>query len=45
MIKLRQYDNNYYLGTLFKLDKDVATQGVQFAPGDSLTGTDVFFFF
>lgn len=33
-----QYDNNYYLGTLFQLDKDAATQDVELAPGDSLTG-------
>lgn len=33
-----QYDNNYYLGTLFQLDKDAATQGVELAKGDSLTG-------
>jgi nucleoside-diphosphate-sugar epimerase len=32
------YDNNYYLGTLFQLDKDAATQGVQLARGDTLLG-------
>ncbi|KAG8459596.1 hypothetical protein KFE25_000952 [Diacronema lutheri] len=32
------YDNNYYLGTLFQLDKDAATQDVELAIGDSLTG-------
>eukprot|EP00547_Thalassionema_nitzschioides_P007124 CAMPEP_0194213604 /NCGR_PEP_ID=MMETSP0156-20130528/14320_1 /TAXON_ID=33649 /ORGANISM="Thalassionema nitzschioides, Strain L26-B" /LENGTH=307 /DNA_ID=CAMNT_0038941677 /DNA_START=186 /DNA_END=1108 /DNA_ORIENTATION=+ len=32
------YDNNYYLGTLFQLDKDVATQDVQVGLGDELLG-------
>ena len=32
------YDNNYYLGTLFQLDKDVETQGVDMARGDTLLG-------
>ena len=32
------YDNNYYLGTLFQLDKDVTTQNIQVAPGDTLLG-------
>ena len=32
------YDNNYYLGTLFQLDKDVATQDVQVGRGDELLG-------
>lgn len=32
------YDNNYYLGTLFQLDKDVATQDVQVGKGDELIG-------
>jgi len=32
------YDNNYYLGTLFQLDKDVDTQGVELARGDTLLG-------
>ena len=32
------YDNNYYLGTLFQLDKDVETQGVEMARGDTLLG-------
>ena len=32
------YDNNYYLGTLFQLDKDAETQGVELARGDTLLG-------
>lgn len=32
------YDNNYYLGTLFQLDKDAATQDVQVGKGDELLG-------
>ena len=32
------YDNNYYLGTLFQLDKDVQTQNIQVAKGDTLLG-------
>jgi nucleoside-diphosphate-sugar epimerase len=32
------YDNNYYLGTLFQLDKDTKTQDVEVAPGDTLVG-------
>ena len=32
------YDNNYYLGTLFQLDKDAQTQDVEFAVGDTLVG-------
>ena len=32
------YDNNYYLGTLFQLDKDAATQDVQVGLGDELLG-------
>ncbi|CAB9501499.1 Complex I intermediate-associated protein 30 domain containing protein [Seminavis robusta] len=32
------YDNNYYLGTLFQLDKDAATQDVQVGQGDELLG-------
>lgn len=32
------YDNNYYLGTLFQLDKDAATQDVEFGKGDELLG-------
>jgi nucleoside-diphosphate-sugar epimerase len=32
------YDNNYYLGTLFQLDKDVDTQGVVVGEGDVLLG-------
>lgn len=32
------YTNNYYLGTLFQLDKDAATQDVQLARGDTLLG-------
>lgn len=32
------YDNNYYLGTLFQLDKDAATQDVIFGKGDELLG-------
>jgi nucleoside-diphosphate-sugar epimerase len=32
------YDNNYYLGTLFQLDKDATTQNVQVNRGDSLLG-------
>lgn len=32
------YDNNYYLGTLFQLDKDVKTQDVSVGRGDELLG-------
>lgn len=32
------YDNNYYLGTLFQLDKDAATQDVEVGKGDELVG-------
>mmetsp|Transcript_25791 Transcript_25791/g.39524 ORF Transcript_25791/g.39524 Transcript_25791/m.39524 type:complete len:353 (+) Transcript_25791:139-1197(+) len=32
------YDNNYYLGTLFQLDKDAQTQDVEVGPGDELLG-------
>jgi nucleoside-diphosphate-sugar epimerase len=32
------YDNNYYLGTLFQLDKDAETQDVEVARGDTLLG-------
>lgn len=32
------YDNNYYLGTLFQLDKDKGTQGVEVGRGDELLG-------
>lgn len=32
------YDNNYYLGTLFQLDKDSETRGVQVGIGDTLLG-------
>jgi NAD(P)H-binding len=32
------YDNNYYLGTLFQLDKDSATQDIQLGLGDELVG-------
>jgi nucleoside-diphosphate-sugar epimerase len=32
------YDNNYYLGTLFQLDKDAATQDVSVGKGDTLLG-------
>merc|ERR1719343_68396 len=32
------YDNNYYLGTLFQLDKDADTQGVEVGRGDELLG-------
>lgn len=32
------YDNNYYLGTIFELDKDAATQDVIFGRGDELLG-------
>jgi nucleoside-diphosphate-sugar epimerase len=32
------YDNNYYLGTLFQLDKDAATQDVEVGRGDELLG-------
>ena len=32
------YDNNYYLGTLFQLDKDAATQDVVVGRGDELLG-------
>jgi len=32
------YTNNYYLGTLFQLDKDAETRGVAVARGDTLLG-------
>lgn len=32
------YDNNYYLGTLFQLDKDTQTQDVDVGKGDILLG-------
>ena len=32
------YDNNYYLGPLFQLDKDADTQNVELAKGDTLLG-------
>mmetsp|Transcript_8594 Transcript_8594/g.19314 ORF Transcript_8594/g.19314 Transcript_8594/m.19314 type:complete len:341 (+) Transcript_8594:124-1146(+) len=32
------YDNNYYLGTLFQLDKDSDTQDVEVGLGDELLG-------
>lgn len=32
------YDNNYYLGTLFQLDKDTQTQDVDVGRGDVLLG-------
>ena len=32
------YDNNYYLGTLFQLDKDASTQDVQVKKGNTLLG-------
>lgn len=32
------YDNNYYLGTLFQLDKDAETQDIEVAVGDTLVG-------
>lgn len=32
------YDNNYYLGTLFQLDKDAATRDVVVGRGDELLG-------
>jgi len=32
------YDNNYYLGTLFQLDKDAATRDVEVGLGDELLG-------
>jgi len=32
------YDNNYYLGTIAKLDKDSKTQDVDMAIGDTLVG-------
>lgn len=32
------YDNNYYLGTLFQLDKDAKTQDVEVESGDELLG-------
>eukprot|EP00560_Eucampia_antarctica_P005587 CAMPEP_0197832334 /NCGR_PEP_ID=MMETSP1437-20131217/14314_1 /TAXON_ID=49252 ORGANISM="Eucampia antarctica, Strain CCMP1452" /NCGR_SAMPLE_ID=MMETSP1437 /ASSEMBLY_ACC=CAM_ASM_001096 /LENGTH=327 /DNA_ID=CAMNT_0043435663 /DNA_START=126 /DNA_END=1109 /DNA_ORIENTATION=+ len=32
------YDNNYYLGTLFQLDKDAKTQDVDVGRGDELLG-------
>lgn len=32
------YDNNYYLGTLFQLDKDAKTQDIEVGRGDELLG-------
>ncbi len=32
------YDNNYYLGTLFQLDKDAKTQDIEVQCGDELLG-------
>ena len=32
------YDNNYYLGTLFQLDKDADTREVTLGRGDELIG-------
>ncbi len=32
------YDNNYYLGTLFQLDKDADTRGVSVTAGDTAMG-------
>lgn len=32
------YDNNYYLGTLFQLDKDAKTRDVEVGRGDELLG-------
>ena len=32
------YDNNYYLGTIFELDKDSDTQDVEMQVGDTLLG-------
>ena len=32
------YDNNYYLGTLFQLDKDTQTRAVDVEKGDTLLG-------
>ena len=32
------YDNNYYLGTLFQLDKDAETRGISVGRGDTLIG-------
>mmetsp|Transcript_8822 Transcript_8822/g.21546 ORF Transcript_8822/g.21546 Transcript_8822/m.21546 type:complete len:362 (+) Transcript_8822:94-1179(+) len=32
------YDNNYYLGTLFQLDKDIDTRDVDVEKGDKLLG-------
>lgn len=32
------YDNNYYLGTLFQLDKDASEQDLVCSTGDTLTG-------
>lgn len=32
------YDNNFYLGTLFKLDKDIATRAVTVEQGDTIAG-------
>ena len=32
------YDNNYYLGTLFQLDKDAETREVTLGRGDELIG-------
>ena len=32
------YDNNFYLGTLFQLDKDAQTRGVDLSLGDTAQG-------
>merc|ERR1719373_203002 len=32
------YDNNYYLGTLFQLDKDSETRALEVEKGDALLG-------
>merc|ERR1712216_832258 len=32
------YDNNFYLGTLFQLDKDAATRAVAIQQGDTAAG-------
>jgi len=32
------YDNNFYLGTLFQLDKDASTKAVTFRQGDEIAG-------
>lgn len=37
-LRKKAYDNNFYLGTLFQLDKDASTQDVQVGKGDELLG-------